>query len=126
MIFNPNSGFSGGGLEGLRIESRYGSLNSAGEFLLAENMTEIEFKQKFIAYFCVRFGTSNNTNHDQLPYGDREKYAHLTSSLDLTVSDNNNYQAFRFSGSDVYCTTLATTASPTSYQMTVVVLYKDA
>lgn len=118
MIFNPNSGFSGGGLEGLRVEARYGTVNSSGEFLLTDSMTESEFKEKFIMYFATGQKTGD------VPQGDRSQYKYYNSSQLEHVADNSDFQAFRFSGTEVYCSCYPLAVSPNQY-LQMVLIYKD-
>ena len=124
MIFNPNSGFSGGGLEGLRVKRLFRQVNSSGEFLLEDNMTESEFKQKFIMYFQDEIEGKAVFGRSGL-CGDRKEYQYLNSSGTAFVANNENFQAFRFSGSEVWCSCYPTDANPTQ-QIRMIFIYKDA
>lgn len=125
MIFNPASCSSSGvGLEGLRVKRLCRRVNSSGEFLLEDSMTESEFKQKFILYFQddidggAVFGRSGLC-------GDRKEYQYLNSSGTTFVANNENFQAFRFSGSEVWCSCYPTDTNP-SQEIRMIFIYKDA
>ena len=109
------------------MEYVYGYLNSSGEFLLTSEMAEDEFKQKFIAYctFLMRHGPSS-TGVYQFPFADRNKYHYLDSSLSGFDADNTEFQAFRFSGTNVYCSVMPESSNPEEYALYAYFLYKDA
>lgn len=126
MIFNPAScGSSGVGLEGLRVKRLFRQVNSSGEFLLEDNMTESEFKQKFILYFQDDIEGGAVLGGRSGLCGDRKEYQYLNSSGTTFVANNENFQAFRFSGSEVWCSCYPMAANPTQ-KIYMIFIYKDA